>query len=206
MSLRTLALPLGTSLLTLLLGACAPETPAPAKVEDAPEAPAPAKIEDARQISATVEAIDVATRMLQLRGEDGEQFTLEVSPEVRNLEQVKVGDRVVARYYESLAAELRRRGDGTGTTEAPVVDAAMDRAEAGEKPGAAVGTQTRATVRVISVDTQNNVVSFYGADGLSRTVPLRTPEGREFASKLKPGDEVELTYTEALAVSVEPAT
>jgi len=54
-------------------------------------------------------------------------------------------------------------------------------------------------------DKKANVIHFYGSDGLARSIPIKSPEGQEFAGKLKPGDEVEVTYTEALAVTVEPA-
>jgi hypothetical protein len=60
-------------------------------------------------------------------------------------------------------------------------------------------------VKIKDVDTKNNVVSFYGEDGLLRAFPVQTDQGRAFIKKLKPGDEVGVTYTEALAVSVEPA-
>lgn len=183
----------GAALLALLFGACASEPPEPVTIEDTEE------------ISATVEAVDVNTRMVSLLGPDGEKVTVEVAPQVRNLPQVKVGDRVVARYYQALAAELRRRADGSGETEAPVVETGVGRAAAGARPGAIVGTQSRQTVRITDLDKKNHVVGFHGSDGLVRSVPVRTPQGQEFISKLKVGDEVELTYTEAVAVSVEPS-
>lgn len=168
--------------------------------------PDPVTIENTQEISATVEAIDVNKRLLSLSDpKTGEKMTVEVSPEVRNLAQVKPGDKVVARYYEALAAELVKRGDGSGTTQAPVKDAIVGRSPVGAKPGVVLGTENRQTVRITSVDKKNHVVSFYGSDGLARTVPIKTPQGQEFAGKLKAGDEVELTYTEAVAVTVEPA-
>jgi hypothetical protein len=115
------------------------------------------------------------------------------------------GDRVVAAYYEALVAELRSRGDGSDETEAPVVEAGVRRTPAGARPGGVAATQTRQTVRITSIDKKNHIVSFYGSDGRARNVPVRTPRGQEIVSKLKPGDEVELTYTEAIAVSDEPA-
>lgn len=184
---------IGTTSLALLFGACSSEPPKPVTIEDTQE------------ISATVEAIDINTRMVSLRGPDGEKFTVHVAPEVRNLAQVKAGDRVVARYYEALAAELRARGDGSGKTEAPVVETDAGVAAAGAKPGVVVGKQSRQTVRITSVDKKNHVVNFYGSDGLARALPVRTPQGQEFISKLEAGDEVEVTYTEAVAVSVEPS-
>jgi len=177
----------------LLLSACATKPPEPVKIENTEE------------VSATVESIDMSTRMVALRSPDGRQVTVQVDPAVRNLAQVKAGDRVVARYHQALAAELRKRGDGSGETTAPVFESTVDRAAPGAKPAASAGRKVSRTVRITSVDNENHVVSFYGSDGLARSVPVRTPQGQEFASKLKAGDEVELTYTEAVAVSVEPA-
>jgi hypothetical protein len=183
---------LGTSLLLLLLAACAKE-------------PAPITIEGTEEVSATVEAIDLSTRMVVLRESDGTEFALVVDPEVRNLDQVKVGDRVVTRYRESLGAQLRKRGDGSGDTQAPAVSTTAARAADGAKPSVTSSTQTSQTVRITNVDEKNHIVSFYGSDGLARVLPVRSPQGQEFIAGLKAGDEVELTYTEAVAMSVEPA-
>jgi hypothetical protein len=182
-----------SALLALLLSACASEPPQPVLIEGTQE------------ISATVDAIDVETRRVALRGPDGETFTVQVAPHVRNLAQVRVGDRVVARYYEALGAELRNRGDHSGDTEAPTVETALSRAAPGSRPAGFAGEQIHQTVRITNVDKTNHVVSFYGSDGLARSVPVHSPQGREFISKLRTGDEVELTYTEAVAVSVEPS-
>jgi hypothetical protein len=183
---------MGLTLLALLLSACVAEPPKPVTIEATEE------------ISATVEAVDVDTRMVSLRAPNGQKFTMEAGPQVRNLPQVKVGDRVITRYYTAIAAELRRRGDGSGETDAPVVDTAIGRAPEGARPAGAAGRQVRQTVRITTVDKKNHVVGFYGSDGLVRSLPVRTPEAQEFISKLRAGDEVEVTYTEALAVSVEP--
>jgi hypothetical protein len=176
----------------LLLAACAKE-------------PAPVTIEGTEEVTATVEAIDINTRMVVLKASDGAEFALVVAPEVRNLEQVKVGDRVVSRYRESLGAELVRRGDGAGSTESPSVSSTASRAADGAMPNVTSSKETRQTVRITNVDKKNHIVSFYGSDGLARVLPVHTPQGQQFIADLKAGDEVELTYTEAVAMSVEPA-
>jgi hypothetical protein len=168
--------------------------------------PAPIIIDETEEASAIVEAIDVDTRMIMLNADDGSQFALLVPPEVRNLAQVKVGDRVVTRYTESLGAELRRRGDGSGETDAPTVSTTAVRAASGSMPSGTTSTQTRQTVRITNIDLKNHVVTFYGSDGLARVLPVRSPQAQEFIAKLKVGDEVELTFTEATAMSVEPAS
>ena len=70
----------------------------------------PAKVEQVREVSATVTAVDLPGRLVTLRGPEGKLFTVEAGEEVRNLPQVEVGDRVVVRYYEAIAAELAKPG------------------------------------------------------------------------------------------------
>ena len=68
-----------------------------------------------------------------------------------------------------------------------------------------MGTRTTLPVTIVSVDAKTNEVRFYAAYKRIRPVELETPEAQAFAKKLKAGDEVVVTFTEALAVSVEPA-
>jgi hypothetical protein len=54
------------------------------------------------------------------------------------------------------------------------------------------------------VDKKQNTVTFTRSDGASRTVAVESPEGREFIKGLKKGDNVEVAYTEAVAIEVKP--
>lgn len=171
----------------------------------ASERPEPIKFENTESVNAEVTSINVETRMMGLRAPSGEEFTVYVDPAVRNLAQVKAGDMVVAKYYEAMGVRLKSRGDDSGSTSAPVVTLDTKRAAAGEKPQAVLRAENTQTVRIDSVDKKNNIVTFYGSDGLVRSFPVQTEEGKEFLHKLKKGDEVEITFEEALAVGVEPA-
>jgi hypothetical protein len=71
-------------------------------------------------------------------------------------------------------------------------------------PAAGAGVLLRTTVTIDSVDKQMNTVTFKNADGLLRTVAVQTPEGQKFIKGLKKGDNVEVAYTEALAIEVKP--
>jgi hypothetical protein len=169
----------------------------------AQEPPQPVKIENTQEVRATVVAVDPVTRFLSLQGPDKEVVTVQVDDEVRNLPQVKVGDEVVVKYYEALGAQLvSRGGTATGAT-TPETGITVGRAEEGQRPAGVVSAQVSTTVKIKDVDTKNNVVSFYGEDGMLRAFPVQTDQGKEFIKKLKPGDEVGVTYSEALAVSVE---
>jgi hypothetical protein len=162
----------------------------------------PLTVEDTQTLTATVDAVDQATRSVTLRGPKGNSETLQVSDEVKNFAQIKVGDKVVVRYYQGLAAELKKKGEGTsiGRAQQAVVGGT---APVGSKPAAAVGNVVTTTVVIQAVDRTANTLTFDGVNG-SRTIAVKKPEAQKFIAGLKKGDEVDITYTEALAVSVEP--
>lgn len=171
----------------------------------ATEPPEPISVENTQTLSATVESIDLPKRLVSLRAANGHTATVEVSPEVRNLSQVKPGDNVVVRYYQAIAAQLRKKGESMSLGKIDVDDTAT-RAEPGQKPAAAVGSSVTTTVVIDSVDQSFKTVTFRGPNGMLRTVAVESPQGQQFIDRLRKGDEVEVTYTEALAVSVEPAS
>jgi hypothetical protein len=162
----------------------------------------PVKVERTDTLSATVESIDLDKRLVGLRAGD-RSTTVQVSPEVRNLGQVKVGDQVVVEYYQGLAAEFKKKGESQTVG---AVDAVTGTARTpdGAPPGAAVGNLVTTTVVIEAVDRSANSVTFTGPAGKTRTVNVKDPKAQKFISTLKKGDEVELTYTEALAVTLEP--
>jgi hypothetical protein len=74
----------------------------------------------------------------------------------------------------------------------------------GSIPTAAVGQTIKTTVKIESVDTSFDVVSFKRPDGLVRTIAVESPEGKRCTPPIKKGDMVDIEYTEALAISVVP--
>ena len=158
-------------------------------------------IEDTVEASATVESVDVLNRLMTIKTEAGDLVTLEVGPEVQNLVQVRQGDRVVVRYREAIGARISNDAAGQPVS----IDVDTDRARLGQRPSARASATTNVPVTINSVDTRSNLVTFSGPDGLVRSITVATPEGRAFIRQLKKGDTVVLSFTEALAVSVEPA-
>lgn len=168
----------------------------------AAEPPKPAVREELIQKTATVESINLPSRLVTLRGEEGGSFTVVVDQAARNLEQVEVGDKVVVSYYQGLAAEVKKPGEGVTGVETEVASA---RSPAGSKPAGGAGVTVRTTVTIESVDTSFNTVTFKRSDGLTRTIAVESPEGQKFIRDLRKGDQVEITYTEAFALEVRPA-
>jgi hypothetical protein len=154
-------------------------------------------------VTATVEAVDLATRMVTIVRPDGKSFVVQAGEQVRNLAQVKVGDKVTIEYYEGFAAEITPPGAALNEVKLTDVQA---RAPLGERPAGAVGEAITATVVIEYVDTLRNVVHFKGPLGKTRIVKVMKPQFREMLKRLKPGDQVALTFFEAMAVSVKPAS
>jgi Cu/Ag efflux protein CusF len=167
------------------------------------DTPKPAVRDQLIQRTATVKAIDMPSRLVTLTGQDGDEFSVVVGEEAKNLDQVKVGDKVTLSYYEALAAEVKPKGTGTQGVDTAVSSVS---AAKGEKPAGGAGVSMRTTVTIESVDTKANTVTFKRQDGEVRTVNVESPQGQEFIRGLKQGDEVEVTYTEAFAIEVKPAT
>ncbi len=161
--------------------------------------PKPAMVEQTREVTATVAAVDLARREVTLRDPQGTLFTVEAGEEVRNLPQVEVGDRVIVRYYEAIAAELAKPGQQASAS------AEVTRAPLGAKPGAGVTQQVTQTVRIDAIDRATHTVSFSDPQGHSQTITVQDPKMQAFLKTLKVGDQVAITYTEGLAISVEPA-
>jgi Cu/Ag efflux protein CusF len=146
----------------------------------------------------TVEAIDFTNRRLTLKNEKGEEDTFTIGPEVKRFDNVKVGDKVRMTYYESLVFQLRKPGQAaSGDSD----EAALTRAK-GALPGGSITTQEKRTVTVKAVDPAVPSITVTTEDG--RTVSRRI-EDRKNIEGVKPGDKIDITYTQALLTSVEPA-
>jgi hypothetical protein len=55
-----------------------------------------------------------------------------------------------------------------------------------------------------ALDAANHTVAFRRSDGTIAVVTLRSPQMQSFAETLKPGDKVDVTYTESIAVNLIP--
>jgi hypothetical protein len=145
----------------------------------------------------TVQAVDLATRVLTMKGSKGNVFDLKAGEEVRNLAQVKVGDQVTVKFFQSLAIDVMAAGKAPGGRQEAVV---MDRAKLGEKPGGVIGGQVTVTATVEALDKKKQTVTLKGPEGKTQVVKVQNPANLK---NVKVGDEVVITLTEAVAISVE---
>jgi len=150
------------------------------------------------ELRGTVVSVDKAKRAVTVKGPKGNEKTLIAGDEVKNFDQIKAGDEIVLKYVEALALELKKGGGGK--VERTEVEEGA-RAKPGEKPAGVVGRQVTVTADVIAVDAKNQMVTLRGPE---RTVELKIKDPEQFKN-IKKGDQIQATYTEALAIGIEAA-
>jgi len=184
------------------LAACASEAPAPAAVPSAAAASQTIEGSDrverinAVQVTATVLKIDHAARRVTLLLPEGREVELLVGEAAKNLAQVAVGDQVRATFYESLVFQVRKPGEAEpGASEA----AGLATAVPGSMPGGLAVQTVTVTTTVKEIDPVNQTITVALADGALKTLPVQNPANLE---KVKVGELLEITYSEALAIDV----
>jgi hypothetical protein len=160
--------------------------------------PGKAVIERAVQISAQVVAINKATRVVTLKGPRGKVVDVLAGDEVKNFAQIEVGDFVMVRYMESLSLQLKKTKSGASGVSGRE---AQMRAKPGERPAAAAVREVTAIAKVTAIDEKAKTITLKGPKGEELMLGVRNPDQFKV---VKVGDEVEVHYTQAAAISVEP--
>lgn len=164
----------------------------------AASAPGKGAVAETLRVSATITAIDKATRNVTLKDAQGAEVTITAGPEVKNFDQMKVGDAVTAEYVRALALELKKGG---GLVVQRTEQSGAAGAKPGEKPAGVVGREVKVVADVIATDPAKQTITLKGPQ---RTVELKIADPEQFKRVTK-GDQVEATFTEAVAIAVTPA-
>src|ERR1700754_1898403 len=143
---------------------------------------------------ATVTAIDPSTRTVTLKTEGGETVDVAAGSEVKNFDQIRVGDVVKATYTESIAFQVAPKGEIPG--------GASQTAQ--RIPGGAeVGQQVTTSFKVASVDPETNVLWVTLPNGNTKKIQVQDPEAQKRLKTLSPGNVVAVTYTKSMAIQLE---
>ena len=148
-----------------------------------------------RTETAVVEAIDAPTRTVTLKKPDGTFTTVTAGPEIKRFAEVKVGDKVTAKFYENLIVRLKAPG------ESDVVS--RTRATTGSEqvlPGGTKAKQVTITATITAIDPATPSITFNGPNGWTYTSKVQDPAALE---KVKVGDKVDIVWTEAMLVALD---
>jgi Cu/Ag efflux protein CusF len=151
--------------------------------------------------SATVQKVDLAKRELTLKAKDGKPFMVSVPERVQNLENLKPGDQINVDYYQSLSMSMEKPG---AAPMAPRIET-FRQPSTGTLPGGLQGQQITGTVKITKIDSAKNEITIEGPSGQTDTVTIKDPQQLAMLKKLKVGDQIQLTYSEAVLVSMTPA-
>ena len=148
---------------------------------------------------ARVKAVDHEKRLVTLTDEaGGDEAVFHADAGVKNLAQVKPGDRLVGQLAESVVLEVRPPTEEELASGADVLEV-LATAEPGEKPAGVYARQITAVLTIEAIDKAGGTATLRGPAGNSRVVPVRDPRNLE---RVKIGDTVVATYTEALSLEV----
>jgi hypothetical protein len=176
--------------IAVLAGALAPFTavPAAAQVKVVPG--------EHRVMTATVEAVDLATRRITIRNPDGELRTVVAGPKVTRLAEVEPGDTIQAVYYDNIVIRLKPAGE----VEVDTATASLTPGS-GPRPVGTSGIQQTITATIEAIDLDAPSISLKGPRGWRYQSKV---QDRKALEQLKVGNRVDITWTEAMLVSVMP--
>lgn len=146
------------------------------------------------QTTATVTAIDPATRQVTLVAPDGSQNTFEAGPKVV-LDQIKTGDKVKVTVTRELVVYMNPN-DLPATTS----PAAMVRATPGVQPGVLTADTVELTATVESVDLAKHEATLHISDGRTGTFKVRKDVD---LTQVKAGAKVFIRIASAVAFMLE---
>jgi Cu/Ag efflux protein CusF len=148
------------------------------------------------KVTATVVEIDPATRTVTLKDKKGHIVDVEVGEEARNFDQLKVGDVVTTEYREAMSLSLSKTSGPRSASERTM----EQRSAPGAKPGGTIGREITVMADVVAVNAKAKTVTLKGPHN---TVDVIV-EDPEQMKNIRKGDQVQVVYTEAVAISVTP--
>jgi len=174
-------------------GAQQPSDPhqAPAAQQQSPAKEPSALAASLVTASAKVEKIDKANGLVTLKGE-GKTLDVKVGPGV-DIAKLKVGDTVQASFFDEVAVSIDKASAGPPKMTTKSVERA-----------GVTAMQSTVTSRIIAVDPAKSTLSIRGPKGGEHTLKVTDPDLQTHLKQIKPGENFDVTYTQAVAVSIEP--
>ena len=143
----------------------------------------------------TVEAIDVQTRAVTFKKADGTFVTTVAGPDIQRFAELKVGDKVTARYYENLVIRVKKPG------ESGVNSAEKSTTPSGQAlPGGTRAQQRTITATITAIDMDTPTITFTAPNGWMYASRV---QDKAALATVKVGDKVDIVWTDAMLVSLD---
>jgi hypothetical protein len=151
---------------------------------------------DTITLTATIEAIERATRSVTLKDPDGTLTTITVPAEVTRFNELKVGDTITAKYYENVV--LRKKAPGEKDA-VDTMNSAVTKGK-GTRPGTTAASQRTITATITAIDPKIPSITLSGPNNWSYSSRV---VDRDALKQVKVGDRLDITWTEAVMLSAE---
>jgi hypothetical protein len=149
-------------------------------------------------VRATVTAVDPSQRRVTLVDPDGVEAAFYADEAVRNFDQIEVGDELVGELVTAILLEVRQPEPDEANAAILEVAAA---AEPGHRPAGLLVHRVTAVLRIEAIDRDAGTATLLGPVGVPRQVRVRN---RALLDRVRVGEAVVITYTEALKLAVIP--
>ena len=146
-------------------------------------------------LSGTVETIDHAKRVVNIKTAEGKFQTIDVPPAAKRFDELKVGDKVSITYNNTVSARLKPPGE-------PMVNTATGTSTAGqgERPGGTAEVERTMTATISAIDKSAQSITFTGPNGWNYSRRVADPT---VLDKIKVGDLVDITWDTDVTVAVQ---
>jgi hypothetical protein len=149
---------------------------------------------ETKNLTASVEAIDSTTRAVTVKKPDGTYDVFYVPDGIKKFDTLKIGDKVTARYYENIVLNLQRPGEAAKDSSS----AAVTRSKEGGAGTAAHQRTITATIQAIDLKVPS--ITFTGPSNWKYSTRVQDVNALK---QVKVGDKVDITWTEAMIVSLD---
>jgi Cu/Ag efflux protein CusF len=150
---------------------------------------------DVMKVTAKVEKIDASNRKVTLMMDNGKKKTIKCGPEVKNFDQIKVGDTVHMTYTEETVLAVSAGGGAMGAASGQT----MTSAPKGAMPAGTITDTVAVQAKILAIDSTKPSVTVQTAAGKKRTIKVSKDAD---LSQLKVGDTFTLMVRDSLAVAV----
>jgi hypothetical protein len=152
---------------------------------------------ETKTVTVTVEGIERANRELTVKRPDGTYDVFYMPTAIKRFDTLKVGDKITARYYENMVLQMKPPGADSVNTASAGVSKAQD-----GQPGMTAARQRTITATIAAIDPAVPSITFTGPNGWKYSSRVEDTKALE---KVKVGDKLDITWTEALLLSIDDA-
>jgi len=146
-------------------------------------------------ITATVDSIDRGARQVTVKKSDGKHEVFYVPASVKRFDSLKVGDQITAKHYENIVLQVKAPGEPDSDKNNRNVVTRSEQSVAGT-----MAHQRTITATIAAIDPKAPSITFTGANGWQYESKVKDTAA---LAKFKVGDKVDITWTEALIVSID---